>query len=105
MALRKKQNKNKTKQKSIKKTMIHGREFENKLTKELRKIVHYNLQTSVRLSLFSKDAKVDFQFIRKTVPQTCSIEPINERCPYDCLILGNFKFFLLLLVPSCNRLR
>ena len=28
------------------------REFENKLTKELLKIVHYNLQTSIRLSLF-----------------------------------------------------
>ena len=45
------------------------REFENKLTKELLKIVHYNLQTSVRLSLFSKDVTVDFPFLRKTVPQ------------------------------------
>ena len=101
MALRKKQNKNKnkTKQKSIKNTMIHRREFENKLTKELLKIVHYNLQTSVRLSLFSKDVKVNFQLLRKIVPQTCSSEPINERCPYDCFILGNFKFLLLFLVP------
>ena len=41
------------------------REFENKLTKELLKIVHYNLQTSVRLSLFSKDVTVDFQFLRR----------------------------------------
>ena len=56
------------------KTMIHRREFENKLTKELLKIVHYNLQTSVRLSLFSKDVTVDFQFLRKTVPQTCSTD-------------------------------
>ena len=56
------------------KTMIHRREFENKLTKELLKIVHYNLQTSVRLSLFLKDVTVDFQFLRKTVPQTCSTD-------------------------------
>ena len=64
----------KKKQKSIKKTMIHRREFENKLTKELLKIVHYNLQTSVRLSLFSKDVKVNFQLLRKIVPQTCSTD-------------------------------
>ena len=43
--------------------MIHRREFENKLTKELLKIFHYNLQTSVHLSLFSKDVTVDFSFI------------------------------------------
>ena len=80
------------------KTMI--REFENKLTKELLKIVHYNLQTSVRLSLFSKDVTVDFQFLRKTVPQTCSTDWNRYyRCQYDCLILGNFKFLSLLLVP------
>ena len=83
--------------------MIHRREFENKLTKELLKIVHYNLQASVRLSLFSKDVTVDFQFLRKTVPQTCSTDWNRYyRRPYDCLILGNFKFLLLFLVP-CNR--
>ena len=43
--------------------MIHRREFENKLTKELLKIVHDNLQTSVRLRLFSTDITVDFQFL------------------------------------------
>ena len=76
------------------------REFENKLTKELLKIVHYNLQTSVRLSLFSKDVTVDFQFLKKTVPQICSTDWNRYyRCPYDCLILGNFKFLLLFLVP------
>ena len=37
--------------------MILRRKFEDKLTKELLKIVHYNLQTSIRLSLFSKDVK------------------------------------------------
>ena len=69
MALGKKLKKKQTK--INQKTMIHRREFENKLTKELLKIVHYNLQTSVRLSLFSKDVTVDFQFLKKTVPQTC----------------------------------
>ena len=58
MALGKKKLKKKTK--INQKTMIHRRDFENKLTKELLKIVHYNLQTSVRLSLFSKDVTVDF---------------------------------------------
>ena len=33
--------------------MIHRREFEDKLTKELLKIVHFN-----SLKLFSKDVKV-----------------------------------------------
>ena len=37
--------------------MIFKRKFEDKLTKELLKIVHYKLQTSIRLSLFSKDVK------------------------------------------------
>ena len=37
--------------------MIFKRKFEDKLTKELLKIVHYNLQTSIRLSLLSKDVK------------------------------------------------
>ena len=35
--------------------MIHRQEFENKLTKKFLRIVHYNLQTSIRLSLFSKE--------------------------------------------------
>ena len=73
MALGKKKLK-KNNNKNQSKTMIHRREFENKLTKELLKIVHYNLQTSVRLSLFSKDVTVDFQFLKKTVPQTCSTD-------------------------------
>ena len=75
MALRKKKQKQKqNKTKINQKSMIHRREFKNKLTKELLKIVHYNLQTSVRLSLFSKDVTVDFQFLKKTVPQTCSTD-------------------------------
>ena len=31
--------------------MIHMREFEDKLIKELLKIVHYNLKTSIRLCI------------------------------------------------------
>ena len=31
--------------------MIHRREFEGKLTKELLRIVHYNLKTSIRLCI------------------------------------------------------
>ena len=59
MALRKKLN-NKTK--INQKTMIHRGEFEDKLNKELLKIVHYNLQTSIHSSLFSKDVKVEQSF-------------------------------------------
>ena len=51
-----KKNKNK-KTKINQKTMIHRREFENKLTKELLKIFHYNLQTSVRLICFQKTSR------------------------------------------------
>ena len=46
-------------QKSIKKTMIHRGEFKDKLNKELLMIVRYNLQTSICLSLFLKDIKVE----------------------------------------------
>ena len=42
--------------------MIHRRELEDKLTKEPLKIVYYNLQTSIHLSLFSKDVKVEQSF-------------------------------------------
>ena len=42
--------------------MIHSQEFEDKVTKELIKIVPYNLQTSIRLSLFSKDVKAEQSF-------------------------------------------
>ena len=38
--------------------MIHRREFEDK-TKELLRIVYYNLQTSIGLSLLWKDVKVE----------------------------------------------
>ena len=50
------------KKKNDKKTMIHRQEFEDKLMTELIKIVPYNLQTSIRLSLFSKDVKVEQSF-------------------------------------------
>ena len=39
--------------------MIHRWEFKDKLNKELLIIVHYNLQTSIHLSLFLKDIKVE----------------------------------------------
>ena len=39
--------------------MIHRGEFKDKLNKELLMIVRYNLQTSIRLSLFLKDIKVE----------------------------------------------
>ena len=42
--------------------MIHRQEFEDKLSKELLKIAHYNLQTSIRLSLVSKDIKAEQSF-------------------------------------------
>ena len=42
--------------------MIDRRELEDKLTKELLKIVYYNLQTTIHLSLFLKDVKVEQSF-------------------------------------------
>ena len=39
--------------------MIHRWEFKDKLNKELLMIVHYNLQTSICLGLFSKVIKVE----------------------------------------------
>ena len=42
--------------------MILRREFEDKLTKEWLKIVHYNLQISILLSLFLKDVKEEQSF-------------------------------------------
>ena len=52
--------------------------FQDKLAKELLKIVHYNLQTTIRLSLFSKDVKVNQSF-------TFQIATLNvsELCPYN----------------------
>ena len=43
--------KTKTKTKINQKPVIHMREFEDKLIKELLKIVHYNLKTSIRLCI------------------------------------------------------
>ena len=37
--------------------MIHRREFEDKLTKELLKIVHYHLKTSIRLCMKQNTGK------------------------------------------------
>ena len=58
--------------------------FEDKLTKELLKIVHYNLQTSI--SLFSKDIKVEQSFsssesLFHKLAALAALN-INERCPY-----------------------
>ena len=81
--------------------MIHRREFDDKLTKEFLMIVHCNLQISIRLILFSKDVKVDQSFNSSgSLFHKLAALDINERCPYDCLILGNFKFLLLFLVSS-----
>ena len=75
--------------------MIFKRKFEDKLTKELIKIVHYNLQTSIRLSLFSKDVKAmqSFNSWRSLLHELAALN-ITERCPKDCLILGHFTFLL-----------
>ena len=83
------------------KIMIHRREFDDKLTKEFLMIVHCNLQISIRLILFSKDVKVDQSFSSSgSLFHKLAALDINERCPYDCLILGNFKFLLLFLVSQ-----
>ena len=57
--------------------MSHRREFKGiKLTKELLRIVQYNLQTSIRLSfLFERrQGRAVFELLRKSVPQACSTE-------------------------------
>ena len=67
--------------------MIFKRKFEDKLTKELLKIVHYNLQTSIRLSLFSKDVKAVPSFnSSRSLLHELEVLNINERCPYDCFL-------------------
>ena len=79
--------------------MILRREFEDKLTKHLLKIVHNNLQISIRLSLFSKNVKVEQSFNSSgSLFHKLAALNINERCPYYILILGNFKFLLLFFV-------
>ena len=69
--------------------------FDDKLTKELLKIVHFNLQTSI--SLFSKDIKVEQSFSSSgSLFHKLAALNINERCLCNiCLILGNCKFVLL----------
>ena len=56
-------------------------------------------QTSIRLSLFSKDVKVE-QSLNSSgcLFHKLAALNINERCPCDCLILGNSKFLLLFFV-------
>ena len=55
--------------------------FEDKLTKELLKIVHYNLQTSI--SLFLKDIKVEQSFSSsESLFHKLAALNINECCPY-----------------------
>ena len=67
--------------------MIFRQKFEDKLTKELLKIVHYNLQASIRLSLFSKDVKVVQSFnSSRSLLHELAVLNINERCPYDCFL-------------------
>ena len=66
---------------------------------ELLKTVYCNLQISIRLHLFSKDVKEEQSFNSSgSLFHKLAALNLNERCPYDCLILGNFKFLLLFLV-------
>ena len=74
--------------------------FEDKLTKEFLKIVHYNLQTSI--SLFSKDIKVEQSFSsseslfhKLAASGTAGSTEHKWALSVYCLILGNFKFVLL----------
>ena len=67
--------------------MIFRRKFEDKLTKELLKIVHYNLQTSIRLSLFSRDVKAVQSFnSSRSLLHELAVLNINEHCPYECFL-------------------
>ena len=67
--------------------MIFRQKSEDKLTKELLKIVHYNLQASIRLSLFSKDVKAVQSFnSSRSLLHELAVLNINERCPYDCFL-------------------
>ena len=72
--------------------MIHRGEFKDKLNEELLMIVHYNLQTSICLSLFSKDIKVEQSFNSSgSLFHKLAALNIYECCPYVCLILRNFQ--------------
>ena len=67
--------------------MIFRQKFEDKLTKELLKIVHYNLQASIHSSLFSKDVKAVQSFnSSRSLLHELAVLNINERCPYDCFL-------------------
>ena len=56
-------------------------------------------QTSIRLSLFSKDVKVEQSFSSSgSLFHKLAALNINDRCPCDCLIRGNFKLLLLFFV-------
>ena len=52
--------------------MSHRREFKGKLTKELLRILHYNLQTSIRFLFERIQGRAVFELLRKSVPQACS---------------------------------
>ena len=58
--------------------MIHRRELEDKLTKELLKIVYYNLQTTIHLSLFLKDVKVEQSFNSSGVLNNTGLSEISR---------------------------
>ena len=64
-----------------------------------------SVKRSIRLSLFSKDVKIEQSFNSSgSLFHKLAALNIIDCCPYDCLILGNFKFLLLFLV-SWHRLR
>ena len=86
--------------------MIFRQKFEDKLTKELLKIVHYNLQASIRLSLFSKDVKAVQSFnSSRSLLHELAVLNINERCPYDCFLfldLWNSLCWILKTSLQCS---
>ena len=54
--------------------MIFKRKFEDKLTKELLKIVHYNLQTSLKFVFERRQGNAVFQLLKKSVARACGTE-------------------------------
>ena len=61
--------------------MSHRREFKGKLTKELLRILHYNLQTF--FLFFSKEFKVEQSLNSSgSLFHKLAALNINDRCPY-----------------------
>ena len=74
-------------------------DFSLKSLSQQHNFVAATSRTSIRVSLFSKDVKVEQSFDSSgSLFHKLAALNKNERCPYDCLILGNFKFLLLFRV-------